>query len=674
MNWIRTLAVAGLLTVAVAAPAAADSIAYVKDNDIWLANPDGSHQVRVTHDGTAVTPYRSPSQADDGTIAAGHGGDLVKLAQTGQVLAQFAPPTATDSTGHIIEDVPQQVAISPDGTRLAYVYSQASCPPGAPCGVRQELLYSYTDRTTPVAVFGEETNLTNPSWIDNTRVLAFGGHFHQVNVDSPGGGNDDAVHWFEDAGNEDVGDGEISRQGDRLALVRSYGDNTHIAIYHVSSGVGGSAPDAACYTGTDASLAGPSWSPDGTKLAFQDAEGIEVMPLPSVVAGDCPGASSSSVILHGATSPDWGPAAIRADAGTYTAPAGGASPSPSTKPTPPPAGPARLTVSVPRAIALSAAGRAGILVRARSSSAGRLTASARVGRRRVAAARTTASAGAPVTLRLRLSRASLGLLRRAHAKRLTVTVTLIPASGRKVTRTATARIAGPAKAKVSIARPVIARFSGTFEAERFTSWNQPRGVNLIDCHGQHYLAASGEDRTSLKTRQTFTVTVTRIGRSVTWQFGAPPSGSDPLSYGVEAHGVSTRSETITAGATGGWCGSAQTTPPPTTDCGTRLPVYQTFFSAARRKLTWSASFAQRTNERFDFYNCPLTTPKGMYAGSFPTLPAKVDTAAVFNRGKRTIVLSAAKDYGPTSTPVPNLGVQRTARGRASWKLTLTRVR
>ena len=317
MPLIRTLVASGLLTLSVTAPAAADSIAYVKHNNIWLAQPDGSHQVQITHDGTPVAPYRSPSQSDDGTIAAAHGGDLVKLAQTGRVLAQFPPPTATDSTGQVIQDVPQQVAISPDGRRIAYVYSQPSCPPDAPCGVRQEMLYSYADRTTPVSVFGDQTNLTNPSWIDNSRVLAFGGHFRQVNLDSPGGGNDDAVHWFEDAGNEDVGDGELSRQGDRLALVRSYGANTHLAIYDVGGGLGSVPPAAACFTGADPSLAGPSWSPDGTRLAFQDAQGIEVMPLPSVIAGDCPGASSSTLILTGASAPDWGPAAIRPDAGSY---------------------------------------------------------------------------------------------------------------------------------------------------------------------------------------------------------------------------------------------------------------------------------------------------------------------------------------------------------------------
>jgi hypothetical protein len=218
-----------------------------------------------------------------------------------------------------------------------------------------------------------------------------------------------------------------------------------------------------------------------------------------------------------------------------------------------------------------------------------------------------------------------------------------------------------------------ATFSATFEAERSVHWNQPRGVNLIDCHGQHYSAANGEDTTTIKTRRPFTVTVRRFGRSVGWQFGALP-GADPLAYGIEAHGVSTRSFTVHSGTTGGWCGAAQTDPPPATDCGTRLPVYQTVFSAGPRELTWSASYAQHTHEKFDFYNCSLTVPDGMYAGSFPSLPGRIDRSAVFNRRKRTLVISAAKNYGPTKTGVPNLGVDLTASGRVSWKLALTRVR
>lgn len=39
-----------------------------------------------------------------------------------------------------------------------------------------------------------------------------------------------------------------------------------------------------------------------------------------------------------------------------------------------------------------------------------------------------------------------------------------------------------------------ATFSASFEAERSAAWNQPRGVDVIDCRGQHYYAASGTTR------------------------------------------------------------------------------------------------------------------------------------------------------------------------------------
>jgi hypothetical protein len=53
-----------------AAPAAAHSLVFIKDSNVWLANADGSGQYQVTLDGTSGSPYSSASQADDGTIVA----------------------------------------------------------------------------------------------------------------------------------------------------------------------------------------------------------------------------------------------------------------------------------------------------------------------------------------------------------------------------------------------------------------------------------------------------------------------------------------------------------------------------------------------------------------------------------------------------------------------------
>ncbi|HWM09200.1 MAG TPA: hypothetical protein VNO82_07640, partial [Solirubrobacteraceae bacterium] len=65
------LAAATLLLLPAAAHA--DSIVFVKDGDVWVSAPDGSGQRALTRDGTADSPYRSPSQADDGTVAASFG-------------------------------------------------------------------------------------------------------------------------------------------------------------------------------------------------------------------------------------------------------------------------------------------------------------------------------------------------------------------------------------------------------------------------------------------------------------------------------------------------------------------------------------------------------------------------------------------------------------------------
>jgi Tol biopolymer transport system component len=309
-------ALAAAASLATAAPAAADSISYVKGHNVWISNPDGSGQYQVTTDGSASRPYRSPSQADDGTIVASHGNDIVRLRQNGQVLSSFDPPGTTDSAGQYIDGVPVDVAVSPDGRMVAFTYYQYGCPVGASCGARTVTLYSYSDRATPVSQFGRQFR-RNPSWVSNSRALIFNGYLSQVNYDSPGGGDDDDVHWFDDedihSPPRDLGDGELSRQGDRLVTLRDYGSDTHLMFYKVNgNAVSGSpsTPSEACFTGADGSLDNPTWSPDGRTIAFAVSAGIETMPLPNVVAGDCPGASSSRLAIPGASQPDFGPAAV----------------------------------------------------------------------------------------------------------------------------------------------------------------------------------------------------------------------------------------------------------------------------------------------------------------------------------------------------------------------------
>ena len=84
--FLRCLTGAAVLTLVAAAPAAADSIAYVQAGDVWLTTPDGARQVQVTRSGI----YSYVSQADDGTmIALAPASGCTSSRATAQVLADF---------------------------------------------------------------------------------------------------------------------------------------------------------------------------------------------------------------------------------------------------------------------------------------------------------------------------------------------------------------------------------------------------------------------------------------------------------------------------------------------------------------------------------------------------------------------------------------------------------
>src|SRR5919197_5068691 len=133
------------LLLATAGPAAADSLVFIRDNNVWLSNADGSGQYQVTLDGTPSNAWSSPSQADDGTIVAlrtppGGRAQIWRMHQNGGLLN---PPINTPAPGTGAIDA----RVSPDGSLVAYWFVTTVQDPTCPFCVQaaNQVLLSHSD-------------------------------------------------------------------------------------------------------------------------------------------------------------------------------------------------------------------------------------------------------------------------------------------------------------------------------------------------------------------------------------------------------------------------------------------------------------------------------------------------------------------------------------------------
>ena len=424
----KTAALAVTLALVAAAPAAADSIAYVKDGDMWLATPDGGRQQRITHTGI----YSYVSQADTGEmIALAPDERLHKLSRTGKVLADF---------GTVVSDgMPQagpvnrfhgpfEPQISPDGTKVAFEWvndsysegtgcSEATVPPCYVYAQSQGVAISHSDRYTGPEAFGLMTGWIYPHWMSDDMLLrSYSGAIM----------NDDAVFtrvgagladtqldpWFFDEWGYGVDDVELSR--DLQTVVGIAGQSSEkLRVYrtlmhpfgapnwdHTPFRDGNQPVAQPCYELGDpvgGKFEATSLSPDGRGLAYGVGDGIWVAPL------DCGAPSTGRLAIPGGRFPDWGPADVPAVA-------------------PGTAGP---TVRV-----AGAKLRSKLLVKVTAAGAGRVKAKVLLGRRAVGSRSAAVGASGRASLRVKLARAAL---RRRSAK-LTVRVEFRPAGGGAVQR------------------------------------------------------------------------------------------------------------------------------------------------------------------------------------------------------------------------------------------------
>ena len=378
------IAIAG--TLAFAASAQAESIVYVNAGDLWLTNIERS--IQLTNDGG----YESPSQDNAGRIVA------VRRVEEGEYTNRYIhrfdargnqlnPRVTAVDVNNSLKTGPLGAEVSADGTFVAYHHFNRS--PSIPENQRPRFSISYASRDTPPEEIVDAGYYLNPTWIDNDRVAIFSDPAFTGDVQIytlSGGGS--FSEWFEfEPG--DLTSGDLAQTGTRFAAVADGGARL---VFFSLEAPPPAPPTPRCEASTPNGQYGSvTWSPDGTAVAWAEADGIHLASVGDLAACDI----REVAVIPGGESPFWGNATL-------------------------PAAPVVCEAKIPSKVTRRKALRA-IKVRIACPGAAKATGKGRVGRKVVASGSQALSEGEG-TLRIKAKRDGKPLIREANNMRVIVNV------------------------------------------------------------------------------------------------------------------------------------------------------------------------------------------------------------------------------------------------------------
>jgi hypothetical protein len=332
----------------------ADSLVYVKDGNVWISHGDASNPRQVT---PGANTWSWPTEDDAGNIlaAGGHesisagvedtaGSEIHRMNQQGTELSSPQQTPGSMSTVSCPTYPPVGLRVAPDGQH--YVYHSWFCDHNiVELGTVGGQGFTSSDYIE---------DMVFPTWVDNSEYVVSRGGDPGFGTCDPGTGHytcewggrtigqqvDYWYPWFADTASSATGfDGEaISRDGTKFAVVEDDGadylgaaQNVELRLFTAAGAPGPSndttpAPTLKCTLTLPADPestlwydnAGPSFSPDGTKLAFAEPDGVHIAGVANL--NSC-GTVTAPLVIPGATQPSWSAADEAANAG-YVAPGG----------------------------------------------------------------------------------------------------------------------------------------------------------------------------------------------------------------------------------------------------------------------------------------------------------------------------------------------------------------